>query len=193
MADGVLGQRLQDQRRNGRRARGRLDVDGVGHAVGETRALDVEVAAQHLRLRLDGDALAAFVVERVAEDVAQAGDHRHGLVVLVRPHQRGHRVQRVEEKVRLQLQLQRVQLRLRQRGLQLRRLDLPLAVARVVVDGLQRAGDGGVEDQLYRQAEEEVRRDVDLRPCRGHPVVGTHRHGEHQPVRAVGDAEDACG
>ena len=63
--------------------------------------------------------LVAGVVERIAKQLAKAGDHRHRLVVAVGAHERRDGVHRIEQKVRLDLQLQGVQARVGQRRLEL--------------------------------------------------------------------------
>src|SRR5438128_1425927 len=65
------------------------------------------------------------------------------------------RVQRVEQEVRPELQLERVQPRLGERRLELRRAQLVLAVARVPADRGHRERDERVDEQLDRQVREQ--------------------------------------
>jgi len=127
----------------------------------------------------------------LAKELGKARDHLDRFVVTVIPHERADGVHRVEEKMRLDLQLERVQPRARERCVQLRRFDLALAISRVIIDRLQCTGDRRVQNQLDRQTIKEIRRDVDLRPRPGQAVVRAHRDRQNHPIRAVNDADHA--
>jgi hypothetical protein len=58
----------------------RRHVDAEGQAVREADALDLQVAPQHLHLVAHGDVLPAGPVERVAQEIGDAGDHGQGLL-----------------------------------------------------------------------------------------------------------------
>jgi hypothetical protein len=97
-----------------------LDVELDRQTVGESRLLDLEILAEELELLLEPHFVAADLLEREAEQIAQARERAVGLLdVLV--HQRRDGVQRVEEEVRVELLLQRRELRFDQPGLELRR------------------------------------------------------------------------
>ena len=106
--DRILDERLQNQPRHFGVERLGIDVEPDRQAILEARLLDLEVLLQELQLLLQRDARRARAVERQAEQIAQAADHAIGAVG-IGVHERRDRVQRVEEKVRLQLGLERAQ------------------------------------------------------------------------------------
>src|SRR5215212_8751457 len=66
--DGVLDERLQEQRRHQGVERVRLDVEPDHQTVDEARLFDFQVLGQEIELRLQLDFLAAEVLERQAEE-----------------------------------------------------------------------------------------------------------------------------
>jgi hypothetical protein len=84
-------------------------------------------------------------------------------------HQRGNRVQRVEQEVRVQLALERLQLRLGQAGLELRRGERAVLRLAVVVHRVAQADDRPVDHHLPVEVQEEEL--LELRgPGRGPPA-----------------------
>ncbi len=96
-----------------------------GQPVAEARLLDFEIFLQELELVLERDFLLAALVERDAKQIAQPRQHLIG-GFHVAVHQRRDRVERVEEKVGMQLPLQRLQLRLGKLRVEPRRLERAL-------------------------------------------------------------------
>jgi hypothetical protein len=100
------------------------------------------------------------------------------------------RVQRVEEEVRLDLQLEGLQPRLRQRPLELGGAHLALALPRVGVAGVDGHDHQRVEQQLQRHL---VERGLHERRGEGggvHHVVGDDQELQGHPPRAVQHADD---
>jgi hypothetical protein len=99
----------------------RVDVDRDAEPVAEAERHDLHVPLQKVELRLERHFLRADVLQRHAQQVAERGDHGvRAADVLV--HQRRDGVQRVEEKVRLELHAQHLQ-RVREARLELRSSD----------------------------------------------------------------------
>ena len=125
----------------------RLDVEADDQPIGEARLLDLEVLREEIELRLERDFLAARVLERHPQQIAEA--HQGpvgGLDVAV--HQRRDRVQRVEQEVRLELLLQRRHLRFDQLRFELRRAQRAVPRLAVVEDRVTEAGDRPVGHHL---------------------------------------------
>src|ERR671939_594625 len=135
VADGVLDDGLQDEVRDAHVERFGVNLDARREAVLKTYPLDLQVTMQELHLLIQRDLLRAGVLQRQAQEVAEARDHRAGrLSVLVEQGRDG--VERVEEEVRVELHLQSLKLRLRELCLKLRGAQLALAVAPVVTEDL---------------------------------------------------------
>ena len=118
-----------------------IDVHADSQTILEARLFDLEILLQELELFLQRDLGLAAAVERDAQQIAQPADHPiGGLRIAV--HQRRDRVQRVEQKVRMELRLERLQLRLDQPRLELRRLQLALLRLVVIRDRVADADDG---------------------------------------------------
>ena len=86
-------------------------------------------------------------LQDLPQQLAQAHDQLLG-EFRIRVHQLGHRVQRIEEKVRIELAAQRLELRLVQHGFQLHRLHLPVARLAVVSRGMPGEHDPRVHRQI---------------------------------------------
>ena len=82
-----------------------LDVEPDDQAIGETRLLDFEVLRQEIELRLQRAFVAAQILQRHPQQIAEAHQRPIGRVD-VSVHQRGNRVERVEQEMRLKLMLQ---------------------------------------------------------------------------------------
>ena len=106
----ILDQRLQQERRNHCHANVRRCIDGRLEASLKTNSENLEILLRELDLarqrllRLDGR------LQRRAQQVAQARDHSTD-AARIAIDERRHRVERVEQEVRIQLALQRVQSR----------------------------------------------------------------------------------
>ena len=99
VTDRVLHQGLEDQARHHRVERLGVGLDPDGEPVAEPGVLDVGVLLDELELLAERHLLGAVGLEAHPEQVAQAGDDPVGRLG-VGPHQRGDRVQGVEEEVR---------------------------------------------------------------------------------------------
>ena len=89
-------------------------------------------------------------VERLAQQHAERRDHAIGRAgVLV--HELGNRVQRVEEKVRVQLHLEQLEPGFGQPRLELRGAQLPFASRPIVLERVHRRDDGPVDDVVRRE------------------------------------------
>ena len=132
VADGVLDERLQDQRRHQDVHRGDVDAILDPQPIAEVHLLDVEIRAQVFELLRELDFLDADLAQRDAQQIAQPLDHQVGLFRIAMD-QRRDRVQRVEQEVRMQLLLQRLQLRFHQPRFETRRSHFARARLAVVV------------------------------------------------------------
>ena len=109
MDHGVLRQRLQDQARHHRILHGSVDADREAQAIGESQLLDLEIVAHEVDFARERHQVRIAVAQGSAQQVAEAHDDL--------PCDRGprvdeaaHRVQRIEQEVRVQLHAQRVQI-----------------------------------------------------------------------------------
>ena len=156
MTDRILDQRLQDQRRHQGVEGGGVDPVFDSQARAEVDLLDVEVRPHVFQLLGHLHFLGADFPQRDAQQVAQPLDHQVGLV-RVAMHERGDGVQRVEQKMRMQLMVQRLQLGFDEPRLQPRRPDLAGAgLARVVHRMLQADGRPIQGQRLIERPEEGV-------------------------------------
>ena len=119
MLDRVLDERLQQEVGQQRIERLGLDVEPHDQSIGESRLLDLEVLREEIELRLQRAFVLAEVLERHAQQIAEAHQRAIGGVD-VAVHQRRNGVQRVEQEVRLQLMLERRHLRFDELGFELR-------------------------------------------------------------------------
>ena len=118
--DRVLDERLEDQVRHERVERLGLHVEADDSRSAKRVCSIWRYLREEVELGLERDLLLADVLERQAQQVAQAHQRAiGGLDVAV--HQRRDGVERVEEEVRVELLLERLQLRFDQPRLELRR------------------------------------------------------------------------
>src|SRR4029434_3005454 len=107
MAKRVLDQRLEEKRRH------RHIVTGVAALVvhlqagGKSGSLEIDVPLHELDLRGERDELVFRPLDGGPQQVAEAEEHLQGAVVVLQSNQRRNRVERVEQKVRVDLKLQR--------------------------------------------------------------------------------------
>jgi len=116
--DRVLDERLQQQRRHQRVERLGLDLVPDHEAVGKTCSFDLQVLAEEVELGAERDFLFAEPLEREPQQVAQTHERPIG-GVHVAVHQRRNGVQRVEQKVRMQLLVKGLELCLHEPGFQM--------------------------------------------------------------------------
>jgi hypothetical protein len=189
---GVLRQRLEHQAGHQRREAFGRDVILDLQPVLEADALDLEVAADEIQFALERVHRLLAVLQRAAQELAEAGDDVLGLAGAVVADEAGDGVERVEQEVRVQLHLQRVEAGAHEAGLepgvghaQFARQQLPgppLAVEPNRIEG---------ED---RHAVDQERRVVPA--AHGLQVVDDHGHesprqvvGHQQPGRLDDDEE----
>src|SRR5688500_9803567 len=103
--DGVFDEWLQQKVGDQRMQRIGLDVEYHRQTIAEARLFDLQVLREEIELLLQRHFLHADALQRHAQQIAQARDHRIGGFD-VAMHQRRDRVERVEEEVRLHLPLQ---------------------------------------------------------------------------------------
>src|SRR4029450_1580822 len=114
MADGVLDERLQQQRRHRHRERGLVHVPADVESIGEALALKIDVAAHEVDFGRERHQMIARAVHRGAHQLAQAQQHLESSGVVLHPDQGSNRVEGVEQEMRMDLQPQRLELRARQ-------------------------------------------------------------------------------
>ena len=129
----VLDERLQQKGRHGHVVT--LVSDLIVHLqpVGEAGALEVDIPFHELDLRGKCDELVFRLLDGRPQEVAEAEQHLERAVMILQTNERGDRVQRIEQEVRLDLELQRVQLRARKLGFEARLTELELPRAAVLV------------------------------------------------------------
>src|SRR4030095_7932227 len=132
-AQRVLDDWLKQKRRNS--VRFTLLVDAVRdlETIAEARALEVDVAFDHGKLLTKRRQLVRRAIERCPHHLAQTDEHRQRAGAVLRPNQRGNRVQRVEEEGVLDFQMKGVELCARQLGFEVRlaRLQASRAIVRL--------------------------------------------------------------
>src|SRR6185436_7938604 len=102
---------------------------------------DLEILAEEVELVLQRDVLRADAIERQAQQIAESLEHRiSGFGIAM--HQRRDRVQRVEQKVRMQLTLQCLQVGFGKPRAQLRRGQLALLRLAMEIQCVTEADDG---------------------------------------------------
>src|SRR5262245_38549909 len=127
VANRILHQMLQ--RETGRR-RGQervVYVEFRAQSVGESRLLYGDVLPDEFELFSEGDFIQAVAAERRPQHFAQLLDDAHGGLAVVVTNEHCDRVERVEEKVRVNLSLQRGETRARESLGKTGHLDVPLA------------------------------------------------------------------
>ena len=184
VAQRVLDQRLEQERRDERMLRSGRDVHGRRQSIAEAHALDGQVGSRQRDLGVQRGLGLAIAGQRRTQQIAEPGQHpsgRHRIVL------RQHRdvLQAVEQEVRLQPHPQRVELGLAQARRQLRLLEhQPRGAALVLASvdqGAQRRGASDrrpveqlVPEQLARRDQpaqrHRVRRALRCRPRPARPA-----------------------
>ena len=127
-------------------------------AIVEADLLNVDVLLQERELLLQRDFVDADAVERHAQQVGELQGHVLGGFAVVAG-QRGDGVQRVEQEVRLELDLQHFELRVGELRLELRGEQLALLVLAVEGDGLGDEHDVPVARDVHKGARQHVRKE----------------------------------
>jgi len=185
--DGVLDQRLQHEVRHERVHHIRIDIGVHVEPALEAHLHDVEIELQQLQLARQRDLLLARPLERHAQQFAQTRDHAtHAARVAL--HERRHRVQRVEQEVRVQLRTQHREPRLRELRLQLCRLRgqpnglvVPRSISREDVARDTRREHCEIHGEVIEKPETQETR----APRDGRAASGTHWKIEHRVAHEV--------
>src|ERR1043165_4312873 len=88
------------------------------------------------------------MIERVSQEIAQSDEHSYRRLVLVVAHQTDNAVQRVEEKVWVQLHSQRFELRLCELCFETRGEKLALAILTIVVERITDPDHASIDQQI---------------------------------------------
>ena len=133
MFDGVFHHGLQNQAGN----LGGTEFTRNAHAhlkpLRKSHLLDVEILEGKVQFLAQRHLLPAGILHHAAQKVAQPSDHAHGCIVSFLAHQAGDGVERIEQKVRLDLPAQCVELGLRELLVEPRGLGLLMGQARAGV------------------------------------------------------------
>ena len=116
-------------------------------SIAKPRLLNLDVAIEQRELLLERNAIDQAGVQRLAKQMAQAADHPLGIRRTLM-HQFGDRVERVEEKVRLQLHAQHLQSCFREQRLELGGAQLP-ALDIAIVQPRVRGSDNAPEIRYW--------------------------------------------
>ena len=131
----ILKQRLQQELGHQRVQRIGIDRSRDGQSVSKADAHDREIVIGQRQLIAQGDLVLASMLERQSQEITQPRQHAVGGFD-VSMHQRRDTVQRVEEKMRVNLRPQRFQLRLGQTRTEIGGSDLALAIASIELHGV---------------------------------------------------------
>src|SRR5215475_6622336 len=142
------------QRETGRR-RGQervVYVEFGAQSVRESRLLYGDVLPDEFELFSEGNFIQAMAAERRPQDFAQLLDDAHGGLAVVVTNEHCDRVERVEEKVRVNLGLQRGETRARQPLGKTGHLDVALSRFDEVTDGVLDPDDAEIHGDAERQS-----------------------------------------
>ena len=162
-------------------------------ATAEARALDLEIAVEHSQLIAQRNLL-LHAVHELAQQIGEMCEHLHAGLGLLRAHERHRGVERVEEKVRMQLRAQHRELRSRELSLELRRAQrlhalAPRALERVARDERHRVEHHRDREPIAEGQEEAAPRAEisvrieELRARREHGGVRDPEENAQQQVR----------
>jgi len=93
----------QDQAGNLGREQFLGHIDTQLQTLGKAHLLNVEIFLQEFHLFAQRHLLFARVLDHPAQKVAESGDHIDGVIISLLAHQSGDGIQRIEQKVRLDL------------------------------------------------------------------------------------------
>src|SRR5271165_6839925 len=192
VANGVLHQRLQEQVRNQRRQCVRLNIHLYLQPVLEARLLNVNVLLQEGQLAAERQFVDTNSVQREAQQVRQLQGHVLGGKSIVAG-QSGDGIQRVEQEMRLKLDLQHLKLRIRELRFQLRRPQFAFLILAVIGNHLCDQHDVPVALEVQQSAGKSVREERNvLFRCPGDYRIKPHndsggkegqRYARHQMDR----------
>lgn len=148
MTDGVLDQRLQDQRRHRHRKRSLVDVPANVEPIGEAFALEIDVPSHEIDFGRERHQVIARTVHGCAHQFAEAQQHLERPPVVLHADQRGNRIESVEQEVRMNLQAQRFELGPRQLDFQPRFTTLEHTRAVAGADGATRRQQQSDDEQV---------------------------------------------
>ncbi len=168
MPDGVLDQRLQNQRGHEQPLGAGRDVGAHLQIVLEAQALDGDVTIRELQFLAQRHAHVAAGLEHDAQQVAERDDCGQGTPVLGQANQRGDGVERVEQEMRLQSARKHVEPCLRELALQLELHQVALGKAAVVHERIADAGHSTVGENVDEQFDVEALTEAALVEMREH-------------------------
>ena len=115
-----------------------------------THSMQLDVALEHRQLVLEPNLVIGGRVDRESQQIRQADDHRvRGVGVAV--DELGDRVQRVEEKVRVQLRPERVEARGGQLRVETQRLHVPMSETAIQQHRVERRDERRIREQVRRE------------------------------------------
>ena len=133
--DRILDKRLQQQRGDQRIAGGVFDIEIGTQPFLEPHLLDIQIQFQRFDFLGHRHARGGLVDQRETQEGRKAGQHGIGRLRLLQKHQRGNRIQRVEQEMRVELVAQHGQLSAGGLRLQPKQLIGLLFGADIEVDG----------------------------------------------------------
>src|SRR5262249_6553774 len=107
VTDRILNQRLQHQMRNQTIRDRRIYIDPDLEAITQPELLDLQVLLGEMQFFTEGDLMRGLRLQRGAQKVGQPRDHRGGRFALALQNQRRDSVERIEQKVWMDLVPQR--------------------------------------------------------------------------------------
>src|SRR5215213_2749357 len=148
MTQCILRERLKDQVRDECLRRSWIDVELDAESIGKSHLLNTQIKLREVDLFPQFDFMPRGVFERVTQEVAQPHQHADRSAVLIVTDETDDTVERVEEKMRVQLHSQCIQLRLRELSFKSRRHKLALAIFAIVVERVKDPNDRAIHEQV---------------------------------------------
>ncbi len=110
VAHRVLHDRLKNHVGNERVRDLRPRIDPDAQPILKANLLDRKIQPQKIQLAPQRDLLSVHVIQRKSQQIAQAAEHRFGLLSLPLAHQHHNGAERIEQEVRVHLHFQGAQL-----------------------------------------------------------------------------------
>ena len=148
MFDRVLDHGLENQAGNlsGKEFPG--DIDTYLKPLGKSHLLNVQILLCELQFLFQRHLLPIGIFHDPAQKVAQPGNHAHGHVVFSLAHEASDGIERIEQKVRLDLSPKSIELCLRELGVETRGLGLLKSQPLTGVQHVADQDNGAVKDQV---------------------------------------------
>src|SRR5438093_1150188 len=150
MLECILHDWLQHQAGHGNLQSVRIDLHLHAEASLKTDLHDVDIPLQKIELLPQRHGLRPTAVDRIAEKIAQSGDHAShaGRIAF---YERGDSIQSIEQKVRIDLRPQRIEARIRELRVQRDRLSLALLVPKKVLPRIAPGEHGEIDQELIHE------------------------------------------